>query len=46
MIRILVVDDSALMRQVLRELFAGSPDMQVVGEASNEIGRASCRVSV
>ena len=40
MIRILVVDDSALMRQVLRELFAGSPDMQVVGEASN--GQAGC----
>jgi two-component system chemotaxis response regulator CheB len=40
MIRILLVDDSALMRQVLRELLSESPDMQVVGEASN--GKAGC----
>jgi len=39
-IRILLVDDSALMRQVLRELLAESPDLQVVGEASN--GQAGC----
>lgn len=40
MIRVLVVDDSALMRQVLRDLVAEGPGMQVAGEASN--GLAGC----
>ncbi len=40
MIRVLIVDDSALMRQVLRHLIEGSGDITVVGEASN--GLAGC----
>jgi len=39
-IRVLVVDDSALMRHVLRDLVAEGPGMQVAGEASN--GLAGC----
>jgi len=39
-IRILLVDDSALMRQVLRELLSENPDFQIVAEASN--GQAGC----
>lgn len=34
-LRILIVDDSALMRRVLRELLSGDPEVQVVGEATN-----------
>lgn len=34
-LRILIVDDSALMRRMLRELLSGDPEVQVVGEASN-----------
>ena len=40
MIRILLVDDSALMRQVLRALLSENPDFLIVGEASN--GQAGC----
>lgn len=40
MIRILLVDDSALMRQVLRELLSENPDFQIIGEANN--GQAGC----
>ncbi len=31
--RVLIVDDSALMRQVLTELLAGDPDIEVIGHA-------------
>ncbi|MBI3150269.1 MAG: chemotaxis response regulator protein-glutamate methylesterase [Betaproteobacteria bacterium] len=33
-IRVLIVDDSALIRTVLAEIINGAPDMQVVGSAS------------
>jgi len=39
-IRVLLVDDSALMRHVLRDLLEASGDIMVVGEASN--GLAGC----
>lgn len=35
MIRILIADDSAFMRKVLSDLFAGQPDFEVVGAAYN-----------
>ncbi|MFV9506655.1 MAG: chemotaxis-specific protein-glutamate methyltransferase CheB [Oscillochloridaceae bacterium umkhey_bin13] len=34
-LRILVVDDSSLMRRMLRELLGSEPDIVVVGEAAN-----------
>ena len=34
-LRILVVDDSALVRRLLRELIESDPDMRVVGEAAD-----------
>lgn len=34
-VRVLVVDDSATVRAVLRRLFARSPDLEVAGEATN-----------
>jgi two-component system chemotaxis response regulator CheB len=34
-LRILVVDDSVLVRRLLRELLEGEPDVQVVGEAAD-----------
>src|SRR5262245_42197241 len=34
-IRVLVVDDSALVRQILVEIVKGAPDMEVVGTASD-----------
>ncbi|RRR65539.1 MAG: chemotaxis-specific protein-glutamate methyltransferase CheB [Candidatus Viridilinea halotolerans] len=34
-LRILVVDDSALMRRVLRDLLESDPEVRVVGEAAN-----------
>jgi len=40
MIRVLLVDDSALMRNVLRELIEASGDISVAGEASN--GLSGC----
>jgi len=40
MIRVLLVDDSALMRQVLRELIEASSDITVAGEANN--GLSGC----
>jgi len=40
MIRVLLVDDSALMRHVLRELIEASGDITVAGEASN--GLSGC----
>jgi NarL family two-component system response regulator LiaR len=36
-IRILIVDDHVLVRKGLRMLISGSPDMEVVGEASNGV---------
>lgn len=35
MIRVLVVDDSALMRQLLTEILAAAPDIEVVGSAQD-----------
>jgi two-component system chemotaxis response regulator CheB len=35
MIRVLLVEDSATMRHLLRESLAGDPDLQVVGEATD-----------
>ncbi len=35
MIRVLIADDSAFMRKVLSDLFAGQPDFEVVGTAMN-----------
>ena len=32
-IRVLIVDDSALIRQMLKEIFDGTPDIEVVGVA-------------
>ena len=32
---VLIVDDSALVRSILKELLSGDPDISVVGEASN-----------
>jgi two-component system chemotaxis response regulator CheB len=43
MIRVLLVDDSALMRNVLRELIEASGDIVVAGEASN--GLSGCEKS-
>ena len=36
-IRVLIVDDSALVRKLLRDVISGDPDMEVVGTASNGI---------
>jgi two-component system chemotaxis response regulator CheB len=35
MIKVLIVDDSALVRQLLTELFSQAPDIQVVGAAAD-----------
>ena len=35
MIRVLIADDSAFMRQVISDLFAAQPDFEVVGTARN-----------
>lgn len=35
MIRILLADDHAIVRNGLKQIIAGTPDMEVVGEASN-----------
>ncbi len=35
MISVLIADDSALVREVLRDIVEGEPDMQVIGEASD-----------
>ena len=44
-IKVLVCDDSALIRSVMSEIINSQPDMEVVG-ADQEIGRASCRERV
>lgn len=36
-IRVLIVDDSALVRKLLRDVISGDPDMEVVGTASNGV---------
>ena len=43
MIRVLLVDDSALMRHVLRDLIEASGDISVAGEASN--GLTGCEMN-
>lgn len=41
MIKVLVVDDSALMRHVLSDILDSDPDIDVVGVAADpKIGRA------
>ena len=37
MIRVLIVDDSALMRQILRETLSSDPDIEVIGVASDPL---------
>ena len=34
-IRVLIVDDSAFMRRILREMLDGADDLQIVGQATN-----------
>jgi len=42
-IRVLIVDDSALMRKLLREILDQDPEIEVVGAAPDPIGaRAAC----
>jgi two-component system chemotaxis response regulator CheB len=36
-IRVLIVDDSALVRKLLGDVIAGDPDMEVIGTASNGV---------
>ncbi len=36
-IRVLIVDDSALVRKLLRDVMVGDPDMEVVGTATNGV---------
>jgi two-component system chemotaxis response regulator CheB len=36
-IRVLIVDDSALVRKLLRDVISGDPDMEVVGTAPNGV---------
>lgn len=36
-IRVLIVDDSALIRSVMREIINGQPDMEVVGQAPDPL---------
>lgn len=36
-IRVLIVDDSALVRKLLHDVIAGDPEMEVVGAASNGV---------
>ena len=43
-IRVLVVDDSAFARKVLREILATSPDIEVVGAAAD--GREAVRLAL
>ena len=37
MIRVLIVDDSALVRQVLSEVLSGAGDIDVIGAAADPI---------
>jgi two-component system, chemotaxis family, protein-glutamate methylesterase/glutaminase len=36
-IRVLIVDDSALVRKLLRDVISGDPDMEIAGTASNGV---------
>lgn len=36
-IQVLIVDDSALVRSMLRDIISGDPDMEVIGTASNGV---------
>ena len=40
-IRVLVVDDSALVRHVLTETLSGEPDLEVVGAAATRMPPAT-----
>ena len=42
-IKVLVVDDSLLFRNLLVESLRADPSIEVVAQAGDEIGRASCR---
>lgn len=50
MIRVIIADDHAILRQGLRQILTAQPDMQVVGEASNyaevmqQVRRGECDV--
>lgn len=35
MIRVLIVDDSAMVREILREILSSDPEIKIVGEAEN-----------
>jgi two-component system, chemotaxis family, protein-glutamate methylesterase/glutaminase len=41
-IRVLIVDDSALVRKLLRDVISADPDMVVVGTASNGVEAIRC----
>ena len=38
MIRVVIADDHPVVRAGLRQIVAGQPDMQVVGEAAHGMG--------
>lgn len=50
MIRVIIADDHAILRQGLRQILSAQPDMQVVGEAANyaevmqQVRRGECDV--
>jgi DNA-binding NarL/FixJ family response regulator len=46
LIRLLIVDDIASTRDNLRKLLGFEEDIEVIGTAGDEIGRASCRERV
>lgn len=41
-IRVLIVDDSALVRKLIRDVIAASEDMEVAGAASNGVEAIRC----
>lgn len=43
-IRVLIVDDSALVRSILKQVFGQDPDFEVAGEASN--GKNGCEANL
>ena len=40
-IKVLIVDDSALIRSVMTEIINSQPDMEVVGTAADPLWRAN-----